>query len=301
MRIKLRQVEGFLAAADLLSFSRAADKIGMTQPAFSQLIRDLENALDVKLFDRSTRRVRITEIGLLLRDQMRRGLLEIDNACNNARAITRLERGQLTLAVLPSLALGFVTEALTDFHKTHPGVHIRLQETRTPYIADLLSRHEVDFAVCSHIEADDALQLEHLFDDELVAVLPKEHALARRQTLGWGQLANESLIWLAAQSTLIHNAFEENGLDKSADHQVLNTVTALSMVRAGFGITIVPLVGLPELNMRGLAHRRLRAPRPMREIVLCHHVNHTLSPAAEQFRLFLRQASPLTSARPKTR
>jgi hypothetical protein len=121
MRIKLRQVEGFLAAADLLSFSRAADKIGMTQPAFSQLIRDLENALDVKLFDRSTRRVRITEVGLLLRDQMRRGLLEIDNACNNARAITRLERGQLTLAVLPSLALGFVTEALTGFHKTHPG------------------------------------------------------------------------------------------------------------------------------------------------------------------------------------
>lgn len=65
MRIKLRQVEGFLAAADLLSFSRAADKIGMTQPAFSQLIRDLENALDVKLFDRSTRRVRITEVGLM--------------------------------------------------------------------------------------------------------------------------------------------------------------------------------------------------------------------------------------------
>jgi hypothetical protein len=53
--------------------------------------------------------------------------------------------------------------------------------------------------------------------------------------------------------------------------------------------------------MRGLVHRRLRAPRPMREIVLCHHVNHTLSPAAEQFRQFLRQASPLTGAQPKAR
>src|SRR3546814_12247054 len=100
----------------------------MTQPAFSQLIRDLESALDVKLFDRSTRKVRITEIGLLLRDQMRRGLLEIDNACSNARAITRLERGQLSLAVLPSLALSFVTDALASFHQTSPGGPIRLEE-----------------------------------------------------------------------------------------------------------------------------------------------------------------------------
>jgi len=300
MRIKLRQVEGFLAAADSLSFSRAAEKIGMTQPAFSQLIRDLESALDVKLFDRSTRKVRITDIGLLLRDQMRRGLLEIDNACSNARAITRLERGQLSLAVLPSLALSFVTEALASFHQAYPGVQIRLQEARTPYIADLLTRHEADFAVCARIEADHALQFEHLFDDELVAVLPKGHELARHQALRWTQLTGEALIWLAAQSALIHKAFEENELDKSADHQVLNTVTALSMVRAGFGVTIVPLVALPELNMRGLIYRRLRAPRPVREIGLCRHVDHTLSPAAEQFRQFLRRTPPRGSADPKT-
>src|SRR3546814_3172770 len=127
----------------------------MTQPAFSQLIRDLESALDVKLFDRSTRKVRITEIGLLLRDQMRRGLLEIDNACSNARAITRLERGQLSLAVLPSLSLSFVTDTLASFHQAYPGVHIRLQETRSPHIADLLTRHEADFAVCSRIRSEE--------------------------------------------------------------------------------------------------------------------------------------------------
>lgn len=291
MRIKLRQVEGFLAAADSLSFSRAAEKIGMTQPAFSQLIRDLENALDVKLFDRSTRMVRITDTGMLLRDQMRRGLLEIDNACSNARAITRLERGQLSLAVLPSLALGLVTEALATFHQTYPGVKIRLQEARSPYIADLVTKYEADFAVCSRFKGIDALQFERLFDDELVAVLPEGHALAPFQTLDWSHLVNEALIWLAAQSGLIQKAFEQNDLDKSADHQVLNTVTALSMVRSGFGVTIVPIVGLPELNMRGLIYRRLRAPRPVREICLCRHMDHALSPAAERFRQLLQETS----------
>jgi LysR family carnitine catabolism transcriptional activator len=284
MRIKLRQVEGFLAAADSLSFSRAAEKIGMTQPAFSQLIRDLESALDVKLFDRSTRKVSITDTGLQLRDQMRRGLMEIDDACNNARAITRLERGQLSLAVLPSLALGLVSDALASFHRTYPGVKIRLQEARSPYIADLVMKYEVDFAVCTRFAAVSALRFEHLFDDELVAVLPKGHALARQRILDWQMLTEEALIWLAAQSTLIRRAFEQNDIDKSADHEVLNTVTALSMVRAGFGITIVPLIALPELNMRGLIHRRLRAPQPVRDICLCSRNDHALSPAAERFR-----------------
>lgn len=291
MRIKLRQVEGFLAAADSLSFSRAAERIGMTQPAFSQLIRDLEAALDVKLFDRSTRRVRITDVGTQLREQMRRGLLEIDNACNNARAINRLKQGQLSLAVLPSLALGLVNDTLANFHDSYPEVRLRLREARTPHIAALLLDHEVDLAICSRLDAHDSLVLERLFDDELVAVLPRGHALARRRALQWRQIADEPLIGLQAQAALIRDGFAQNGIEKTAEHEVLNTVTALSMARAGFGVTIVPVIALPELNLRGLVHRPLRGPRPTREICLCRHVDHALSPAAERFRLMLRETA----------
>ncbi|MFC4277870.1 LysR family transcriptional regulator [Achromobacter aloeverae] len=288
MRVKLRQIEGFLAAADSLSFSRAAEKIGMTQPAFSQLIRDLEGALDVKLFDRSTRRVRITDIGAQLRDQMRRGLLEIDTACNNARAITQLKQGRLSLAVLPSLALGLVNDALADFHDAYPDVRVRLHEARSPHIADLVLNYEVDFAICSRFESPHPLVFERLFDDELVAVLPRGHALARRRTLNWRMLEAQTLIWLQAQSDLIRQAFADNGIAKQADHEVLNTVTALSMVRAGFGITIVPLIALPELNLRGVTCRPLRAPQPLREICLCRHADHALSPAAARLCQMLR-------------
>jgi DNA-binding transcriptional LysR family regulator len=291
MRIKLRQVEGFLAAADSLSFSRAAERIGMTQPAFSQLIRDLETALDVKLFDRSTRRVRITDVGTQLREQMRRGLLEIDNACNNARAITRLKQGQLSLAVLPSLALGLVNDTLAGFHGSYPEVRLRLREARTPHIAELLLNYEVDLAICSRLDPHESLVLERLFDDELVAVLPRGHALSRRRVLQWGQLADEPLIGLQAQADLIRDGFAQNDIDKRSEHEVLNTVTALSMARAGFGVTIVPLIALPELNLRGLVYRPLRGPRPTREVCLVRHVDHALSPAAERFRQLMRETS----------
>jgi len=290
MRIKLRQIEGFLAAADALSFSRAAERIGMTQPAFSQLIRDLEAALDVRLFDRSTRRVRMTDVGMQLREQMRRGLREIDNACNNARAITRLKQGQLSLAVLPSLALGLVTGALASFHGRYPEVKLRLREARTPNIPELLLSHEVDLAVCSRLPAHDSLAFEHLFDDELVVVLPRGHALSQRRVLQWRQIADEPLIGLQAQAQLIHDGFAQNGIDKQTEHEALNTVTALSMARAGFGVTIVPLIALPELNLRGLVRRCLRGPQPTREICLYRHMEHALSPAAERFGNMLREA-----------
>lgn len=287
MRIKLRQVEGFLAAAETLSFSRAAEKIGMTQPAFSQLIRDLENTLEVKLFERSTRRVRITATGAQLRDQMRRGVLEIDNACNNARALTRLEAGQMSVAILPSLALGLVAGSLSTFHQTYPNVKVHLREARSPYVLDAVRGYDADFAICARFATSEQMSCDYLFDDELVAVLPRQHPLLAKRTLGWGALACEALILLAAQAESIKHAFAQNGIDKAGDYDVLNSATALSMVRAGFGVTVAPLIALPSLNMHGLAYRRLSAPRLVREICLYHRIDGTLSPAAGLFRRML--------------
>jgi LysR family carnitine catabolism transcriptional activator len=291
MRIKLRQVEGFLAAADTGSFSRAAEKIGMTQPAFSQLIREMESALDVKLFDRSTRQVHITDTGKLLRDQMRRGLLEIEDACSNARAIIRLEQGKLALAVLPSLAFGFVTSALARYRLAHPNISVRLYEAHNGVAIDRVAQRQADFAVCTDLHIPPTMTFETLFEDELVAVLPSKHQLARRKVIEWPQLMDETLILISAQSSanneLVRNAFQQNGLDKTADCEVLNIVTALSMVRAGFGVTIIPRVALPELNMRGLAHRRLTGPSLVRNIGLCSRSDRSVMPAAERFRQVL--------------
>jgi DNA-binding transcriptional LysR family regulator len=294
MRIKLRQVEGFLAAADMGSFSRAAEKIGMTQPAFSQLIREMESALDVKLFDRSTRQVHITETGKLLREQMRRGLLEIEEACSNARAIIRLEKGKLALAVLPSLAFGFVTTALATYRHAYPGISVRLYEAHNGVAIDRVAQRQADFAVCTDLHIPSAMTFETLFEDELVAVLPAGHRLARRKAIEWPMLADETLILISAQSSanneLVLQAFEQNGIEKAPDCEVLNIVTALSMVRAGFGVTIVPRVALPDLNMRGLAHRCLQGPALTRRIGLCSRRDRTVMPAAERFREVLLQA-----------
>ncbi|MES2186556.1 MAG: LysR family transcriptional regulator [Pseudomonadota bacterium] len=288
MRIKLRQIEGFLAAADTLSFSRAADRIGMTQPAFSQLVRELEEALGVRLFERTTRQVRITETGALLRDQMRRGLQEIDNACRDALAFNRVERGQLALAALPSLAVCLVADALAAYRRAYPGIQVWLHERHGPDAVAMVARHEVDVAVCAGEPTLPGLVFEHLFDDRLVAVLPQDHALAAQARLGWNQLAGEPMILLAAQAEVVRGAFVRNRIDKQFECEVLNSVTALAMARAGFGLTVVPQVALPDLNMQGLVWRPLHGPDPVRAIGLCHDESRPLSPAAELFRQQMR-------------
>jgi DNA-binding transcriptional LysR family regulator len=295
MRIKLRQVEGFLAAADTGSFSRAAERIGMTQPAFSQLIREMESALDVRLFDRTTRRVHITEAGKMLREHMRRGLLEIEEACSDARAMIRLERGKLSLAVLPSLALGYVTRMLAHYRATYPGIVVQLHEAHNEIAIERVVRRQADFAVCTDLHVPAGTVFEKLFEDELVAVLPAGHRLAGRRAITWPQLADEALILISAQSSanneLVRGAFRGHGLDKAPDCEVMNIVTALSMVRAGLGVSIVPRVALPDLNTRGLVRRGLEGPTLRRNIGMLSRRDRSLVPAAERFRELMLQAA----------
>ncbi|GAA5233077.1 LysR family transcriptional regulator [Verticiella sediminum] len=276
--------------AETLSFSRAAAKIGMTQPAFSQMIRELESLLELRLFDRTTRHVALTPAGRQLLSQMQRGVGEIESACRNALSLARLERGRLALAVLPSLAFGFVMPALAEFRAAYPGIGIHLHEDHNAMLLEKVRQHEVEFALCGYADTDAGLHFEQLFVDELVCVMPAGHRHTSLAVLPWQDLRDESMIVVSASSTTnarVRDAMLRHAGGKVAEYEVLNMVTALSMVRTGFGVTIIPRVALAELNMRGLVFRSLGEPRPLRRVGLYRRSDHMLSPAAEQFRRLL--------------
>ncbi|GAA4324438.1 LysR family transcriptional regulator [Pigmentiphaga soli] len=290
--ITLRQIEGFIAAAEALSFARAAESLHVTPPAFSQLIGELEAGLGVRLFDRTTRRVILTTAGESLLRKMKRGLFEIDQACEDAKAIARLERGHLTVSTLPSLAVGIVTQSLGEMRTRFPGLTVSLYEDHNGSLLDRLAQGEDDFAICAYSEGTRDLDFDDLFVEELVAVLPESHPLARRRILSWTSLESEALILTALQSSIreqVRHALRHNRIDKRNEYETANMFTALAMVRAGFGMTIVPLTVLPEVNMAGLAWRRLRNPTPRRRIVIGRRRDRTASPAAQRFEALLRE------------
>lgn len=300
MKIRLRQIEGFLAVAETLSFTRAADKLGMTQPAFSQLIRELESSLGLSLLDRTTRRVQVSAAGKSLLERMRRGVAEIDDACRYAQAMAKLEMGELAIAVLPSFASGIVLQALSTFRGRYPAMGIRIVEEHNAEILSRLTDYEVELAVGSEMDNPHELEFEAFMVDELVCVVPVGHSLAQREIIEWAALKDESIILVAASSQTyqtIRSNLLEYANHKLADYQSLNSVTAMAMVRAGFGLTFIPKVALGELNMTGLVCRNLGPPRPLRSIGIYRRAGQALSPGASEFRRILLEQISVTEVR----
>lgn len=292
MKITLRQIEAFLAAAETLSFSRAAQRMHVTQSAFSQQIRELEDALGVRLFDRTTRKVDLTEPGRALTDKMRAGVQAIEDACRDAQAISRVEKGNVSLATLPSLASGCVTQALGDLRRLHAGITVSLQEAQNPDLLAMLADGQVEFLVCAHAPAPKELVFEQLLQDELVAIVRAEHPLAGKSRQSWKKLAGEPLILMTKHSStraVVAEALQTNGLQIRPAYEVSGLPTGLSMVRAGLGVAIMPWMALLEMKLDDLELCRFVGPVAARQIAICRRRDRVLSPAAQLVVQLVRQ------------
>jgi LysR family transcriptional regulator, carnitine catabolism transcriptional activator len=288
MNFKLRPLSGFLLAAHHQSFKLAAERLAMTQPAFSQMIRELENVLGVQLFERSTRSVALTEAGHQLRSLVERPLEDLDEAWRHMREVAAGQRGRIVFAALPSVAFGIGTATLARFKAARPGITARLiEEAGTPLVARVLSR-EVDFGIGVLEHGHPELEFRELLRDDLVAVVPSGHRLARADApqASWQELAGEELVLMQRESNirwLAEHSFLAAGIDIKAAYEVANMVTALGMVRAGLGITFMPRMVLPEMNMEGLVAVELHEPAAVRVIGVITRVNRALSPATRAF------------------
>ncbi|WP_345246072.1 LysR family transcriptional regulator [Pigmentiphaga soli] len=292
MNFKLRQLEGFVAAAETGAFSKAADRLAMTQPAFSQLIRELEGMVGVRLFERTTRRMELTEAGRILLAQVKRPLDDLQHAYANLRELAGGERGSITYAVLPSAAFVIGTRAIAQLRERHPHVQVRQIEDQNGLLIDKVLQREVEFGLGMFSHADPALRFDFMFMDELVAIVRPDHALAAAAEVAWADLADVPLILLpisAAARRLADAGLAQAGCHRAPAFEVVNMVTALSMVREGLGVTILPRVGLEAMNMEGLVYRRLGEPRPERQMGIIRRVDRPLSAAAATLIRFLYQ------------
>ena len=285
MKVTLRQIEGFLAAAELLSFSRAAQKLHITQSAFSQLIREIEASLNVRLFDRTTRSVILTKAGAELVVKMRNVIIAIESACQAAQSMSQMDSGHVSLATLPSLAGGFVTQALGDFRREYPGISISLHETDNTELLKMVIRGDVEFAICAQVPMVPEVNFELLYTEELVLVVPQEHPLSKRKKHRWSALKGMPLIFPALHTSTrksITEAMEINGVELNPMFEVAGLTTSVSMVRAGLGVTVMPLTAMVEMNLEGVCTCQLIKPTVHRRIAICIRNDRTLSPAAMQ-------------------
>ena len=283
--LKLRQLEGFVAAADCGSFSAAASAMAVTPAAFSQLIKELEGTLGIALFERTTRSVKLTEAGHRLLSSVRRPLSDLADISAEMKSFAGGMRGKVSLSILHSLAFGIGTSALAQLRKTHPEITVRLIEDQNEVLIERVRNREVDMGLGMFTHSHPELEFLPMFEDELVAVFPSTHILHSSRTVSWAQLARTPLVLLQPKSSirsLVDAGLLVAGNPTNAVTEVVSMVTALTLSQAGFGVTVLPQLSLSALKTTGMTVRRIGEPRPKRRIGLLRRLGRQMTPAEEE-------------------
>lgn len=241
--MELRQLRYFITVAETGSFTGAAAVLGVLQPTVSQHIQRLEGQLNTNLFERHARGVRLTYAGRHLLRSARRIVRELDAALDHATRAARAQAGILRLGFFTSLSAGLMREMLASFRRATSGIEIELCETSPSDLLAAVREHRLDLAltVLGGVPAEFATQ--RLWDEELVAAMPKGHPLASRGTVSWSDLLSTQLIVRAWESgspiyTFLVGRIARDSLLPVEQHFV-SREALLGLVGLGFGITVM--------------------------------------------------------------
>ncbi len=244
--MELRHLKYFVAVAEELHFSRAAERVGIAQPPFSQQIKALEHEVGVPLLLRTKRTVELTAAGQAFLIEARKVLAQADHAVKMARRAARGDVGQLVIGFVSSAVYGKFSSAFGLMRKRHPGVHLVLRDITSEEQVEAMNAHELDVGLIRppvwHAEA---LSLRVISREPLMAALPANHRLAKQKRLNLKSLAAESfllvprhlgpgfydqIVALCARAGFVPNVFQE----------ARNTQTIVSLIAGGMGVSIVP-------------------------------------------------------------
>ena len=243
----LRQLECFVAAADLLSFRRAAERCFMTQPSLSAQIRQLEERLGVELFERRGRRVLLTAAGEELAPAARRILEDARELVETASSLREPLGGTLRLGVIPTVAPYLLPSLVPRVKARHPRLRLLIREDTTARLVAELEAGRLELLLLA-LEADlGQAETLPLFPDPFRLVAPRGHPLAARERVTPADLEGEEVLLLEDGHCLRAQTLplcEQAGALELDDFRATSLGTLVQMVAGGVGVTLVPELAL---------------------------------------------------------
>ena len=298
MNVSLRQLRVFRAIADGRNFSRAGDQVGLSQPAVSRSIHELESQLGLKLLDRTTREVVLTEAGQSLAARLDRVLDDLDQTLQDVAGLASARGGKVRVASSPTLSANLMPGCIATCAVQAPGIQFLLLDRIQQDVLDSVRSGAVDFGVVIEPSEAEDLHCEAILDDPFVLVVPPAHRLAQKASVRWTALDGESLVLLdhaSGSRRLIDQALERHGAHCEVKQQLGHPTTVFRMVEAGIGISVMPELSLPPEGLPQLVVRPL-VPRVQRAIMLIRRRNRALSPLAERVWGIVRETAALSAS-----
>lgn len=253
MNVTLKHIRAFLAVAETSSFTRAAQRLHVSQPALTMQIRELENILGGPLFERTTRKVMLTQIGRGSAMGFKVALTEFDRLVTQARALASVAQERITIACIPSLAGTLVPDIINEFQSSAAEVEVTVRDLSWRDVQSSVRASEVAFGIGATDQDNAAFLTTKLVTDPLLVVLQKRHSLAKKEVITLQDIAAFPLILTNSTSSLRHTVeylFQKQGLLMLLKHEVAQFSSAIGLVRVGQGITIIPATA-EDVDFRG--------------------------------------------------
>ena len=292
MKINVPDLQAFVAVAELSSFRRAAEHVHLSQPALSRRIGKLEQALGVRLFDRTTRVVHLTAVGRDFAAKARALLDGLEHSLLALGDVAASRAGEVTVACVPSAAYYFLPNVIRRFHSRYPRIRVRVIDEAANATLAAVIRGEAEFGLNFIGTQDPDVEFEPLLREPFVLACRNDHALASKRRVSWTELGGHDYMSVSKSSgnrLIIDLALAEMRARPRWFYEVRHVSTLLGLVEAGLGVAAVPRLAMPESGHPLLVSIPLVEPTVERTLGIVRRRARSLSPAALELYHLVKQ------------
>lgn len=281
----LRHLRAAIMVADKGSFSAAASELSVAASALTETIKQVEADVGVTLFDRTTRRVELTELGQRFIEQARRVVHSFEGCISDIREFGDLRKGVVNIAAIPSMMSHAVVPAIQAFMSKYPGINILLRDENSEIVVKLVLDGQVDFGIASRWGDYDDLEYTPLIKDSFGLACGLEHQLAQRRSIRLEELAEHNLLSLETQTGIrmaLETIRETHPSLLSSKIEASSMLTLLALLHQNVGVAVMPRLTSHFSATARLAFIEIEDFEYFREIFLVTRRNRKLTPAARE-------------------
>jgi len=287
--VDITQLRYYLAVAELGSFSKAATRCHVSQPALSVQMQKLEVRIGKLLLNRNHRRIVPTEAGLILVRRAKEILAQVENAKCEIRNSGGIHAGKVSFGVLPTIAPYFLTHVLDSFIAGCPKTRVFVHENTTDQSLQLIESGKLDLGIVSLPIRENGFETETLFSEEMLLAIHPRHPLSQKRQIFTDDLRSEKFILLQEDHCLGNQVIgfsNEHEFHPRIVFECGQVATVQSLVEAGIGISLIPKMAIKPTPT--LIYRQLENPRPRRTIAVVTRGKRQQKTAVQEFLKHLR-------------
>lgn len=287
MNLSIKQFRAFLALYKYKNFTRAAQSVFLSQPAFSTLIFSLEKEIGLSLFYRDTKSVSLTADGEMFYHIANNVMDVFNQSIENLKNYTESQQRQISIATLPSIAAQWLPQITEQFRIKYPDVHFDIKDMQTSNCIDLIKEGAIDLAISGVNSNESGIEAIKLFSDHYYIVCNINHPLAKKENITLDDIKNSKLIKFANTTSIYQSLYENLNLDNEHYIEVKQLSTLFGLLLSNKGITLLPELTLYLFRHDNIVIKPVLWDDLKRDIYLIKHKDKILTQSSEYFINFI--------------